>query len=56
MYSRRHNTASVPFALHDERYENSDLTVEKTVSKRSMESCNTLLERCEDGENKKQMA
>ena len=33
MYSRRQNKVSVPFALHGERSENGDITVEKTVSK-----------------------
>ena len=33
IYSRRQNKVSVPFALHGERSENSDITVEKTVSK-----------------------
>ena len=32
-YSRRQNKVSVPFALHGERSENGDITVEKTVSK-----------------------
>ena len=34
MYSRRQNKVSVPFALHGERSENGDITVEKTVVKR----------------------
>ena len=33
MYSRHQNKVSVPFALHGERSENGDITVEKTVSK-----------------------
>ena len=33
MYSRRQKKVSVPFALHGERSENGDITVEKTVSK-----------------------
>ena len=33
IYSRRQNKVSVPFALHGERSENGDITVEKTVSK-----------------------
>ena len=33
MYSRCQNKVSVPFALHGERSENGDITVEKTVSK-----------------------
>ena len=33
MYSRRQNKVSVPLALHGERSENGDITVEKTVSK-----------------------
>ena len=32
-YSRRQNKVSVPFALHGERSENGNITVEKTVSK-----------------------
>ena len=32
-YSRRQNKVSVLFALHGERSENGDITVEKTVSK-----------------------
>ena len=43
MYSRRKNKVSVPFALHGERSENGNITVEKRC-------CKTVLERCENGD------
>ena len=46
-YSRRLNKVSVPFALHGEQSENSNITVEKNDVKNG---CKTVLERCENGD------
>ena len=46
-YSRRQNKVSVPFALHGERSENGDITVEKTVSKTVVKR---YLNRCKNGD------
>ena len=41
-YSSRQNIVSIPFALHGERSENGEITVEKNVSKRCLNRVKTV--------------